>query len=142
MHNTSSRRSRYGLIGLLIVLGMMIVAACGERSEPPQALANVAGNHANGQTIFNQQCVACHTPTTRRSIGPGLAGMFEPGGPVLPDGVDYGGKLPNGEAITTDSVAAWIENGGRGEIGLMPPQNLSRQEIADVVAYIATLNKE
>jgi cytochrome c len=142
MHNSMWRRSRYTLIGLLLVSGLMIVVACGARSEPPQAIASVAGNHANGQTIFNQQCTACHTPTTQRSIGPGLAGMFEPGGPVLPEGVDYGGKLPNGEAITPEAVAAWIENGGRGEIGLMPPQNLTRQEIADVVAYLATLKKK
>jgi cytochrome c len=136
------RRRRSLLYALVLVSGLVLLVACGAAEKLPAAAnVDVAGNYANGRAIFNQQCTACHTPTTRRGIGPGLAGLFEPGGPVLPDGVDYGGKLPNGEVITPDSVVAWIENGGRGEIGVMPPQNLTREEIVDVVAYLATLNK-
>jgi mono/diheme cytochrome c family protein len=67
--------------------------------------------------------------------------MFEPGGPTLPSGVNYSGKLPNGAEINDVNVAAWIRNGGRGQIGQMPPRNLNDEEMAGVIAYLKTLRK-
>lgn len=77
----------------------------------------------------------------RQKVGPGLAGLFDEGGPTLPNGVNYAGNLPNGEAINDANVAEWIRSGGRGQIGQMPPRNLSDEELAGVVAYLKTLHK-
>jgi cytochrome c len=78
-------------------------------------------------------------------VGPGLAGLFEPGGPTLPANVDYGGNLPNGQPITGENVSAWIRSGGQGQIGVMPANgnipNLTDADLADLLAYLASLEK-
>jgi cytochrome c len=108
-------------------------------------VAEASGDIAHGEQVFNQGCQNCHTTTTEMKIGPGLAGLFEPGGPELPPGVDYGGNLPNGEPITEENVKAWIRTGGQGEIGAMPPNggisNLTERDLDDLVAYLKTLEK-
>ncbi|GAB4434408.1 MAG: hypothetical protein OHK0015_24110 [Chloroflexi bacterium OHK40] len=118
------------LLGLLVILG-----ACGQggQSSSPGAPADP------GAQIFASRCAVCHATTTAAGIGPGLAGLFAPGGPTLPDGIDYGGKLPNGEAITEESVAAWIRSGGQGQIGRMPGIPLNDQEMTDLLAYLKRL---
>jgi cytochrome c len=125
------RRRRIESAALLLA-GAAALVACSP--TPRSALER-------GQELFQRKCSVCHTLTTRPAIGPGLAGLFDPGGPALPKGVDYGGKLPNGRLITEGAVAAWIDAGGRGQIGLMPPQNLTDQQIADVIAYLKTTHK-
>jgi mono/diheme cytochrome c family protein len=94
---------------------------------------------AGGQATFEQRCAMCHATSDDFKIGPGLARLFDPGGPRLPAGVDYEGRLPNGAEITDAAVAEWIRSGGRGQIGQMPPRNLSNQEMAGVIAYLKTL---
>jgi cytochrome c len=92
-----------------------------------------------GERVFASRCAACHATSGEAGYGPGLAGLFAPGGPALPDGVDYGGNLPNGTAITDENVAAWIREGGQGQIGRMPAIPLSEQEMTDLLVYLKTL---
>lgn len=92
-----------------------------------------------GERVFASRCAACHGTSSKAGYGPGLAGLFAPGGPTLPDGVDYGGNLPNGAAITDENVAAWIRQGGQGQIGRMPGIPLSEQEMTDLLVYLKTL---
>jgi cytochrome c len=96
-----------------------------------------------GQRVFQIHCAACHNASTHPKYGPGLAGLFEPGGPQLPRGVDYGGKLPNGKAITLANEAEWLRTGGTGQMGIMPPAALamSDAEIADVIEFLTMLKK-
>ncbi|MCL5999014.1 MAG: cytochrome c [Chloroflexi bacterium] len=96
-----------------------------------------------GQQVFQLHCAACHNTSTHVKYGPGLAGLFEPGGPLLPDGVDYGGRLPNGQEINPASVAEWLRTGGRGQIGVMPPVGLGMRdtEIADVIEFLSGLKQ-
>lgn len=73
-------------------------------------------------------------------VGPGLAGLFKPGGPKLPAGVDCQGNLPNGKPINEQNVAEWIKTGGIGKIGQMPAHTtLTPEQITDLIAYLKTL---
>ena len=126
---------------LLVVLGGVLVAltlalaACGRSGDSP-----AAGNATSaGQRVFEETCAGCHAASTQQKIGPGLAGLFAPGGPALPAGVDYDGKLPNGAAITEANVAAWIRTGGQGQIGRMPGIPVGEQEMTALLAYLKTL---
>ncbi len=135
---------------LVVVLLLLALAACGGgQSAAPAGPAG--GNSSAGDTSFSSRgdatrgqqvfarCSPCHATTDEILVGPGMAGLFSASGPKLPDGVDYGGKLPNGQERTETNIAAWINEGGAFEIGLMPPQALTDQELADVIAYLRTL---
>jgi cytochrome c len=141
----------------IIAVCLLSLAAC-SRSDPSAirrdptgaggsaaGAAQLGGDPAHGQAVFNRGCTSCHATTTEKRVGPGLAGLFEPGGPVLPAGVDYGGTLPNKQPITVDNVKAWIRSGGQGQIGAMPPNgglaNLSEEDLNNVVAYLHTLKQ-
>lgn len=137
---------------LLLFTGFLVfLAACGSASQPAPAadapipaaiIADTSfssrGDAARGEQIY-VRCSACHATTSAQMIGPGMAGLFSANGPILPNGVDYAGKLPNGAERTETNIAAWILEGGQGEIGLMPPQPMSDQEMADLMAYLRTL---
>ncbi len=127
---------------------LLSLAACGARpvTDAPAAGAfavdrpySARGDAERGARLFSA-CASCHATTTEQVVGPGLAGLFDPAGPVLPAGVNYGGKLPNGNERTEANIAAWIREGGMGQIGFMPPQRLNDQELADLIAYLRTLS--
>jgi cytochrome c len=134
----------------LFVALLCTLVACGGGQQPAAPPAgdtaastadtsySARGNAENGKALY-APCSACHTTTTEKLVGPGLAGLFSASGPVLPDGVDYGGKLPNGKERTETNIAAWIREGGQGQIGLMIPTNLNDQQMADLMAYLRTL---
>ena len=60
-------------------------------------------------------------------------------GPVHANGVDYSGKLPNGNARTEENVADWIRVGGQGQIGVMSAHEVSDTDMANLLAYLRTL---
>ncbi|HEU4324232.1 MAG TPA: c-type cytochrome [Roseiflexaceae bacterium] len=125
----------------LLALGVVTaawLAACGGGAR--ERLPGTAED--TGRRVFAAHCAHCHAAGAEHRIGPGLAGLFEPGGPALPAGIDYGGNLPNGAAITRASVAAWIRSGGQGQIGRMPGITLSDQEMSELIAYLATLGTD
>ena len=134
----------------LVVVGLAVfLVACGTAQQPPANATELIpitisaqGNPEAGALVFSQNgCAMCHAVTTTKLVGPGLAGVLTVAGPTYPEGVDYGGALPNGQPRTEDNVATWIVKGGRGQIGMMPSRRLSEQELADVLAYLRTLNK-
>ncbi len=96
------------------------------------------GDPNRGKTIFTS-CAGCHSPSTTMLLGPGLAGLFSIEGPKLPDGVDYQGLLPNGKERSEANIAEWIRTGGSGSIGYMPPMPLTDEQMADLMAYLRTL---
>ncbi len=120
-----------GYVGM-IALGL---GACGANDDT----RTLDGPAAQGREVFQRCCAACHATGTNTKVGPGLANLFAPGGPTLPDQIDYGGKLPNGAEITTANVGDWITQGGTGKIGSMPAVDLTDQELAAVIAYLQTL---
>ncbi|MGQ9614548.1 MAG: c-type cytochrome [Chloroflexus sp.] len=140
---------------MFVLFLLALIAGCGGNNqaassssstasnELPAALLDTSisakGNAQRGQAIFGQ-CQACHAATKDMLVGPGLAGLFSANGPALPKGVDYNGLLPNGKERSEANVAEWIHIGGSGKIGYMPPQELTDQQMADLMAYLRTLN--
>ncbi|GAB4127713.1 MAG: hypothetical protein Fur005_40890 [Roseiflexaceae bacterium] len=127
---------------------MLFLSACGggEAAPPPSAAADIpvtlsaSGNAEEGKLVYeNQGCTGCHSTGTDKLVGPGLAGLFSGNGPTLPDGVDYKGNLPNGQPRTEENIAAWIRNGGQGQIGVMSGREVSDEDMADLLAYLRTL---
>lgn len=140
-------------MSVLFVLILLGLAACGGTSQSaPTPVRDTAaintsaadttyssrGNATKGKVLFTP-CSSCHTTTTERLVGPGLAGLFSEDGPILPNGVDYNGKLPNGKERTESNIADWIRTGGQGQIGYMNPHTFDDQQMADLMAYLRTL---
>ncbi|MBV1777442.1 nitrite reductase, copper-containing [Burkholderiaceae bacterium DAT-1] len=106
-----------------------VVVAHGEEApanaEPPAPRDNALPNR--GKQVFDKACVACH-----QANGSGIPGVFPP--------------LANSDFLQKNpKEAARILIGGRaGEItvngvkynGVMPPQDLSDAEVADVLNYV------
>ncbi|WP_322487363.1 cytochrome c [Chloroflexus sp.] len=137
---------------MFTLLLIALLTACGGSNQNtsnrpateqlPAALADTSlssqGDPKRGKDLFGP-CAACHTTSKEILVGPGLAGLFSVKGPVLPNGVDYKGMLPNGKERSEANVAEWIRTGGTGRIGYMPTHNLTDQEMADLLAYLRTL---
>ena len=96
------------------------------------------GTVAAGQTLFGQKCSACHStgPFDQKQVGPGLGKIFND--PQHP-------KLVNGADPTPENAAKIIHDGYTGDIGTMPSaqvNGLSNTDIANLVAYLASLSKK
>ena len=124
---------RLTMLTVALLFGLAVLAACGGGAA--------SGDPAKGQQVFaTTDCAACHTTNDQKLVGPGLAGLFKPGGPKLPAGVDYKGNLPNGKPINEQNVAEWIKTGGIGKIGQMPAHTtLTPEQMTDLIAYLKTL---
>ncbi len=97
-----------------------------------------AGSASDGQATFNQKCTACHSTGafTDKKVGPGL-------GKVLADPAHP--KLVNGSPATPAGVAGILQKGYLGDMGQMPNQQanaISDKDIANLVAYIASMSKK
>ncbi len=99
------------------------------------AINLAGGDAAAGQQLFSQKCSACHAvgPFSQRIVGPGLKGVLDD--PAHPNLVD-------GDKATPADVAKILQNGFKGDLGVMPNQaqnGLSDKDIANLVAYLASL---
>lgn len=82
---------------------------------------------AHGETIYQQSCVACHQAT-----GAGIPNVFPPLA-----GADYLNEdLQRAIEIVKHGMSGEIVVNGEVYNSVMPPQNLSDQEIASVLTYI------
>jgi cytochrome c oxidase subunit 2 len=102
------------------------------------ALALGAGKADAGQTLFGQKCSACHSigPFDQKQVGPGLGKIFND--PAHP-------KLVDGKEATPQNVAAIVKSGYQGDMGVMPSaqvNQISNSDIANLVAYLASLSKK
>jgi cytochrome c oxidase subunit 2 len=93
------------------------------------------GDVAAGQTTFQTKCSACHAvgPFSQKIVGPGLKGVLhDPSHPKLVDGND----------ATPANVAKILQQGFKGDMGVMPnatANGLSDKDIANLVAYLNSL---
>jgi cytochrome c len=132
----------------MLMLASALLATCGAPPAPedPDALIpatiSVIGDANVGKLLYSSEgCVMCHATTTQAMVGPGMAGVMTAGGPTYPKDVEYWYALPNGSPRTEENIAAWIVRGGRGQIGVMPGRRLDEQDVADLLAYLRTLEK-
>lgn len=110
---------------VVIVLSAAVIASVAFSFQTPSAV--------NGEKIFKQNCGACHTVGKGKIVGPDLKG------------------------VTVRRTEAWllkfikssqtmVKSGDKTAVALfnennkipMPDQNLSPQQIKDVLAYIKT----
>jgi mono/diheme cytochrome c family protein len=102
------------------------------------AIALGAGKADAGQTLFGQKCSACHStgPYEQKQVGPGLGKLFNDSAHP---------KLVDGKEATPANVAAIIKSGYQGDMGVMPSaqvNQISNTDIANLVAYLASLSKK
>ncbi len=124
------RRAIVGLTLLFTVAVLFPAAAQQKKNIAPPAGATPAGelkgDVAKGREAYSRNCAICHYPaSTGKKVGPGLKEIYKRG------------KFADGKAVNDATMRAWIEEGGQQ----MPPYKsvMSRQEIADVIAYLRTL---
>lgn len=96
----------------------------------------LAGDYTNGEAIFNAKCAACHTPTDAVNAAPGLAGVqgrWEGNEELLYLWI----KNPNAAIATGDDYVASLVSDYKAKFGLMAAQNVTDQEIDDILTYVA-----
>ena len=120
----------------MTVLVIVLLSACGSSqtggspttaaTNPP---TNLTGDATAGQQIFDQNCSGCHGP---QGTGGGGAPALNPARDIL-KGSDTTAFSQNLIDVITHGrrrMPAWGDSG-----------NLTTQQIADVAAYIMSLNK-
>lgn len=127
-------------------------------AAPTAAPAVAPGDNplvAQGATVFQANCVACHTTTDKDSAipAPGLGGLFGPDGTAA-----FGKLLPNGKDVTVANFIEWIKQGGAAFAGSPQPApaagfgpyqivampafaQLSDEQLAQLLAYLSTLDR-
>jgi mono/diheme cytochrome c family protein len=133
------RRNRYLIIALVVALLVLTLVACGKDLTKPGKAVNLTGDAVAGKVVYDSYCKSCH-------------GVEAAGGVPNPGSED--GTIPELKPIDEEfsTVAAMdlvIEHGaipeGEATASKMPAfgddKALKPQQIADVIAYILSLNK-
>ncbi len=126
------------LVTALCILALFL-SACGvDKTKPGQAV-NLTGDAAAGKTVFDANCAKCHGAA-------GVGGVANPGSedesvpPLAPIDPGYN---------TATALDVVIQHGSEPEGNqpslTMPAYGdkklLTQQQIADVIAYILSINK-
>jgi len=149
--------------GVALVLALsLILAACGAKTATPEPIArpsnpggpgaavDLTGDATAGAQIFVDNCVICHGDQGKGGVeNAGTADGTVP--PLNP--IDETLKSPNYKTFATN-LDLFIEHGSTPELadGATPPParvmpnwgengKLQPQQIADVIAYLISLNK-
>jgi mono/diheme cytochrome c family protein len=103
--------------------GLLLIAAAAAFAGAAAAQTGL-GDPAQGHRFASQSCTSCHLVDAQQTK------------PAV-DGVPSFMSLANSATETPERMGTFLAR----PHGAMPPLSLSRQEIADVVAYIQTLKK-
>ena len=119
---------------ILIILLAIVCAACGPSGEPVEL---PTGDATAGDSLFHHkigslpECSSCHSLDGSRGTGPSLQGFGE-----------TAGTRRSGQDATTYAMNSILSPGQYivpGFSNLMPAaygQELSRQQLADLIAYV------
>ena len=121
------KRVRIGLLVAAAALVGLAAAAASQTAAPAQAAA--LQESSSGAAVYAAKCASCH-----QANGEGVPGAFPPlaGNPNVADAAYV-------ESVIVEGQSGPIEVLGQQYNGVMPPVALSSSELADVVAYVATL---
>jgi mono/diheme cytochrome c family protein len=155
------KNKTFKMVGLLMVLLLLaaFLAACGgkatatpasggeasESAGQPGEAVNLTGDATAGATIFKNECEKCHGPEGKGGVAnPGATEPTVPGlNPLDPEFVSTDAKT------FATNIDIFIEHGATPE-GDNPAKvmtafgdegKLTPQQIADVIAYVISLNK-
>jgi mono/diheme cytochrome c family protein len=121
------KRTASILLPLLFGLVLLTIGGCEkDLSNKSDAELGLNDQQAHGRRVFNFYCAICHKAySTQPQKGPGLKGLYKK---------QY---LPSGLVANDRFVRDAIVHGRK----MMPPManQLSEQEIEDVIAYLHTL---
>lgn len=125
------RRTRTRLIGVAVTSAVLLLAACAERSVD----LTLSEQAQRGQRLYQGSgCAGCHGGDGGGGVGPALIGVRDTERPLL-DGTtviadqDYLVRAimdPNAELVDGYSLR-------------MPSNNLSREQVDDIIAFIDEL---
>lgn len=94
-----------------------------------------------GKAVFTTKaCAGCHFMTDKTLLGPGLGGLFDPGGTAA-----YGENLPNGRPVDEPNTLEWILGGTvafpEKHVGLNPQADKADQ-LANAVMPAVPITQE
>lgn len=135
-------------VGAIVSLSALLFVACGngddedDATNTPAAAASPtsggddggAGDAAAGEALYQAQCVSCHSLDGSDGVGPTWQGLW--GSEV---------ELEDGSTVTVDEVYVTesIQDPGAqvhaGFEPIMPELPLSDEDIANVIAFMQTL---
>ena len=152
--------SRVVILVIAILLLVPVLSACKTSEKEPEATeevkpsnpggtgeaVNLTGDATAGEQIFSQQCVPCHGEQGKGGVA--NAGSTDTTVPPL-NPIDPG--LYNSDPkVFASNIDLFLEHGSTPE-GTSPEKTmpafgdqkiLSSQQIADVIAYVISLNKK
>lgn len=156
--NVKSRHLFWTAVMALCVLVLALAAcqakptesAAGEAAKPsnaggPGEAVNMTGDATKGADVFTANCVACHGPE-------GKGGVANPGsddGSVPPLNPIDSTMVNKDYKTFATNIDLFIEHGSTPEgdkptLNMLPfgdNKTLTSQQIADVIAYVISLNK-
>ncbi len=146
-----------GLIAVLMVVSLILAACAAKTATPtevevpepsnpgaPGPAVNLTGDVTAGEVVFKASCVTCHGEE-------GKGGVANPGGtedvPAL-NPIDPGLITKDAKTNTTN-IDLFLEHGSKPEgdnpakvmTAFGDQKTLTAQQIADVIAYVLSLNK-
>lgn len=92
------------------------------------------GDAAAGEAIWQAQCMSCHTTDGSEGLGPTWQGLW-----MSEVTLEDGSTVTADEAYITESIQEPNAKVHEGFQPVMPEFDLSDDEIADVIAFIQTL---
>lgn len=153
-----SRRSLFILISMIAILSIALAACTGddEEADPngigdapvatptpedeveattPPDVEDADGDPEAGRALWSSQCMACHTIDGTDGLGPTWQGLWMSEVPL-----EDGTTVTADEAYITESIREPNARIHEGYQPVMPAFDLDDDEVADVIAFIQTLD--
>ncbi|MBN1563436.1 MAG: cytochrome c [Anaerolineae bacterium] len=124
----------WAIVFVVLLIAAALLSACSDDPLGYSYKDLPTGDAARGATVFTARCASCHALDEGRGPGPSLAGY----------GATAGSRVKNQSAAdyTFNSILRPSKHLVQGFSNVMPSdydEKLSRQEIADLIAYLLAL---
>ena len=150
IETTGGREDVRNRFGIILILAFLIVACAGEdgnQKEPTEGAApavEVMGDSARGEELFNQTvigsqpgCITCHSLAPDKVlIGPSMAGIA--GRAATRVSGQSAKQYLRESIVNTDGFI--VDGFPKGVMPAALNDQLSDQQLADLVAYLLTLD--